>query len=503
MAGERDAYAEARYAAENAYQTWRDDDGDGRDDATGLAWTAYQWQAYQTAWHEAANGTALADYPPSYDWFRGEMDRIQNGQSGIDSRSPNGRWEDNDGDGIHDITGERHDQWDARMQTDVQDQTTWVDEDGDSIDDRTGQTIEQMRAVAERYGTETSFDRGVREEDERQRAAAEEAERVATDEYFASGDRTRDLDAGRQVEHESGVGEDILGTDVQARDGTMVSGPYQDENGDEVWFDQNAGKYVPFDLLGSDARNEARQLRADAERERAVQARLLDYGYSTDDYTVNYEGYSLEDDPDFVGVDQRTIDAQMDALRSLQDVYKEGGLTEADRARIELGRSQAGQAARAQRDADLAALEARGMGGSGANQAARLSAGQGFTQSMADADLQMQIQAQQRALQAMTGAGNMAGQARGQSLQEGNAANDFNEWVTNRHQEVANSQVDARNKTGESRVAARKQRYKDLQDATAAASGVYGAYTSAQQDATERANDREDKAYGALGELTG
>jgi hypothetical protein len=138
---------------------------------------------------------------------------------------------------------------------------------------------------------------------------------------------------------------------------------------------------------------------------------------------------------------------------------------------MELGRSQAGQASRAQREADLAALQARGMGGSGATQAAMLSANQGFTQSMADADLQMQIEAQRRALQAMTTAGSVAGQARGQSLQEGNAANEFNQWATQRQQDWVGRNTATRNATRESTVGARREVYGNERDAVDALSG--------------------------------
>jgi hypothetical protein len=129
-------------------------------------------------------------------------------------------------------------------------------------------------------------------------------------------------------------------------------------------------------------------------------------------------------------------------------------MTDADRARQTLARMQSGQASRASRDADLAALEARGMGGSGAALASRLGAQQGAAQSLAQQDALMMIEAQARGDRAAQSAGGLGSQMRGQSFSEDyqrrSAADDFNRYQTESRQQAFGNRTDiAQLRTGQ------------------------------------------------------
>lgn len=236
---------------------------------------------------------------------------------------------------------------------------------------------------------------------------------------------------------------------------------------------------------------------------------------SRDDLTVDYEQSEYVDGParselGEARADRGSIEAQMDALRAMQDVYQSGGMTEADRARQTLARMQTGQATRAARDADLNALEARGMGGSGAALASRLSAQQAGAQGLAAQDAQMLIAAQQRALQAMQSAGALGSQARGQSFDESatrrGAIDAFNQWQTNRRQGWVEGNTDRRNQTRESRAGAAQQEFSNRAAVAAGQQGAFEAGTQIQMQQQDRSRAERDRyinmAAGAAGALT-
>lgn len=111
--------------------------------------------------------------------------------------------------------------------------------------------------------------------------------------------------------------------------------------------------------------------------------------------------------------DKEGLSMQRDALREIANVYQQGGLTDADRARMELAREDAGQFERAQRDAAVENLRQRGRGGAGLELQAALSAAEGGADRLHRDNLEMEMQAEQRALEAMRDA--MTG---GQGLSE-------------------------------------------------------------------------------------
>lgn len=101
--------------------------------------------------------------------------------------------------------------------------------------------------------------------------------------------------------------------------------------------------------------------------------------------------------------------AQMRALGSLQGEAAQGGMTSQDRAVQNQMMDQANAANRGNQEAITQNMTARGQGGGGGELAARLQSQQGNANQTAMASTQNAANARQRALQAMSGAGQMAG----------------------------------------------------------------------------------------------
>lgn len=199
--------------------------------------------------------------------------------------------------------------------------------------------------------------------------------------------------------------------------------------------------------------------------------------------------------------DEQDIEAQRDALRAMQDIYRSGGMTEADRARSRMAQDEVGRWMRSQREADDAALQARGMGGSGASIASMLSAQQGGASALAQRDAEMLQDAQARELQAMQAAGGLASGMREQGFSEGatrgSAVDDFNRWS-------AESRSGATNQTRESRSTARQQVYSNRERRVQGLSNRQLANDSTrQQDAARQQEEERRKEEQAAGLIEG
>ena len=121
---------------------------------------------------------------------------------------------------------------------------------------------------------------------------------------------------------------------------------------------------------------------------------------------------------DNVSSDPRLKDAQMSALRSMQDIANNGGMNAEDKANLARIQSEASQADRGRREAIMQNMQARGMGGAGAELLAQLQSSQAATDRQAQQGLDVAGMAQRRALEAMMNQGNMAGNIRGQDFGE-------------------------------------------------------------------------------------
>lgn len=108
-------------------------------------------------------------------------------------------------------------------------------------------------------------------------------------------------------------------------------------------------------------------------------------------------------------------EAQTSALASMQQRGKVG-LSAEDRAALNQVRSEVQRDSEAKRQQILQQMQSRGMGGSGAELMAQLQSAQGAADQASAASDTVMSQAQQRALQALSESGAMAGQVRGQDF---------------------------------------------------------------------------------------
>lgn len=164
--------------------------------------------------------------------------------------------------------------------------------------------------------------------------------------------------------------------------------------------------------------------------------------------------------------EQGSIDAQRRALGRMEDIYTQGGYTDLEREQIGQAMQQARDLERAGTMAARQQAAARGMTGSGAQMAAQLAAQQGAMNRGRSAATDIAMAGQQRALQALQGAGRTAGEMRGQSFEEGfrrgSAIDDFarDDMDYRRAKEMrrADRETDARRRRGE----AAQQSYENL-----------------------------------------
>lgn len=142
------------------------------------------------------------------------------------------------------------------------------------------------------------------------------------------------------------------------------------------------------------------------------------------------------------------VAAQFDSLSSLQKIAKEGGLTAMDRAQLDDIRQQVAGEEKANRQAIMTNAAERGVAGSGLEMANRLISQQGAAERSAKMGTDVAALAQQRALNALAQSGQLAGQMRGQDVEEQmNKARAMDA--------IAQFNANVRNQTEASNVAAR------------------------------------------------
>lgn len=152
------------------------------------------------------------------------------------------------------------------------------------------------------------------------------------------------------------------------------------------------------------------------------------------------------------------------------------GYTTADRAAQQASEREMGRAMRSQRDADIAALRARGMGDSGTSISAMFSAQQGGANMMADREAGILQRGEQRRMHAT------------------DQLADWNRWDTGRAQ-------DHERRRAQSRVDSRQQAYENRERSTAMHTGQYQGDQSRARDEEEDDQDRKAGYLSALGEL--
>ena len=194
---------------------------------------------------------------------------------------------------------------------------------------------------------------------------------------------------------------------------------------------------------------------------------------SVDDlsYDVDHErgDFSLGDSAAGAALaDEAAIDSQRQALRQLEDIYRQGGYTDAERAQIDQSMMQARAMEQAQAAAARQQAAARGMTGSGAQLAAQLSAQQGAMNRGRTAAMDIATQGQRRALQALQGAGEMASGMREQSFDEGfkrgSAIDEFTADDTQYRRDREQRRAEAETAARKHRTEATQQRFENLAD---------------------------------------
>jgi hypothetical protein len=233
-------------------------------------------------------------------------------------------------------------------------------------------------------------------------------------------------------------------------------------------------------LDGSTARRDAALREAEAETNRNYWENLNSYAPTVDDLSADLASEAVVEGPG----SEWMIDPGSDYGESMAalDEWAAGGLTDVDEAMMDETSRRAGMDARADREAALSALEARGSGGSGASLAASLSAGEGAASRSSAANTSLLAAAQQRQYQANTDRADMDARARA-----GREA--YNMYDTDYYRGREDRNTDRENTSRENDAEAAQQVYTNRERATAGATNQY----STDAGARERAGDDEDE----------
>lgn len=142
--------------------------------------------------------------------------------------------------------------------------------------------------------------------------------------------------------------------------------------------------------------------------------------------------------------------AQNRALASLEKLGYEGGLSLQDKADLQDAQIRSNTEERSDRNAIIADMARRGQGGSGFALQAQLANQQGAADRDAQSSLSVAAQARARALEAIQGAGTLAGQQRSQDVGEqqavARAKDAINQFNTSNLQDVQMRNINAQNK---------------------------------------------------------
>lgn len=215
-----------------------------------------------------------------------------------------------------------------------------------------------------------------------------------------------------------------------------------------------------------------------------------------------------------IALDPRLAQAQMGALEQLSQMG-EVGLLPGERAALNQARRAAASEAQAKSAQLMDEYARRGMGGSGAELAARLQAGQSAADRQSQESDRLMQMAQERALSSISGAGNLAGQIGNQQFgQQSDVAkakdyiNQFNTQnqqnvqqrnVQNQNQaqlrnletsqDIANKNVSTKNYQQEKNKGLLQQNFQNQMNLAAGRAGQYqGMANNAQQNAANTAN---------------
>lgn len=155
-------------------------------------------------------------------------------------------------------------------------------------------------------------------------------------------------------------------------------------------------------------------------------------------------------------VDGKQKNSQLRALQSLEDLGYKGGLNLSDKAMYQDMLTKQQSQDRGARDAITSEMAQRGTGGSGFDLQARLAAQQASGDQASRNSLNIAAQAQQRALQAIQGAGDLATRYRSQDVNEqqskAQAADAINRFNAANMQDVRTRNIGLKNRAQETNL---------------------------------------------------
>lgn len=159
--------------------------------------------------------------------------------------------------------------------------------------------------------------------------------------------------------------------------------------------------------------------RANGDEQKTYEEQLQEYG-AIDPAAIRELQAEQQGQSAFDGVkaDPRMRDSQLRALAGMEQTYAQGGMDAQTLGELNQINGNVAQQDRARRDAIVAQQARKGRGTGGSQYASLLSGAQSAAQSQADASFGAHAAARQRALQAMSETGKMAGGMRDQDFGE-------------------------------------------------------------------------------------
>jgi hypothetical protein len=187
------------------------------------------------------------------------------------------------------------------------------------------------------------------------------------------------------------------------------------------------------------------------------------------------------------------------SLEALRGLYESGGYTDADRNMSRVLRDQQGMQLGAANQAALQGMQTRGMGGSGAELAMRMGAGDSMAAANSSADAQLQQAAMQRALQSLQGWQSGSNTVQQQELARRGALDAYNQsnddW--RRGRESRNTQL--ANQGSRDRTAAQQQAYENRERVAAGMTNQYSTDVGGRNSNRDRSDARDGQAAQFLG----
>lgn len=272
-------------------------------------------------------------------------------------------------------------------------------------------------------------------------------------------------------------------------------------------FDEGIAGSIVGDLTGASGRVSAARAAAEQANREAMWNRLHEFAPTVDDLAVDYADEAYIDGPGSEW-SRDTAEAQggrgamADALDAMRE-WSRGGFTDADEAMMNENSSREAMAARADREAALSMLEARGAGSSGSSLAASLAAGEGAAGRASAANTSMLAAAQQRQYNATRDMAAMGGTMRDMDARERAGREAYNAGETDYARGREGRNTERENRGRESRADAAQQVYSNREHAVAGIDNQYATDVNRRSREEDRAAENNRGLLGAIGELLG